>query len=188
MTLILTGAPIGEPVTLLAFKDHLRIDTGDEDDLLVSLLAAAREHLEALTGLALLPQTWRLALDEWPDGGVIHLLKSPVQAVDAVTVYDADGMPASIDPGGMLLDGHARPARLWLKDRPRPGQCLNGIEIDFSAGFPSAAEVPEELKRAILLHAAFLHEFRGVLGPDEQPAGEPAGYRALISPWLRRAL
>ena len=188
MTLILTGPPVGEPVTLAALKSHLRIDHDHEDEQLGAMLKAARGHLEALTGLALMPQNWRLALDDWPKGGVIHLLKSPVQVIDGVTVYDADGMPSSIDVGGMLLDGSFCPARLWLKDRPEPGQCLNGIEIDFTAGFPSAAEVPEELKRALLLHTAFLYEFRGAVRPDQQPVGEPNGYRALISPWLRKAL
>ena len=188
MTLILTGPPVGEPVTLPALKNHLRIDDDHEDEQLAAMLAAARGHLEALTGLALLTQGFRQTLDDWPKGGVIHLMKTPVQVIDAVTVYDGDGMPSSIATGGMLLDGYTRPARLWLKDRPRVGQCLNGIEIDFTAGFPSAEEVPEELKRAILLHVAFLYEFRGAVTPDQQPAGEPAGYRALISPWLRRAL
>ena len=58
-----------------------------------------------------------------------------------------DGEPQSFDLSDMLLDATARPARLVIKQRPRPGQPINGIEIEFTAGFGSALEVPPELKR-----------------------------------------
>jgi hypothetical protein len=42
----------------------------------------------------------------------------------------------------MLLDATARPARLVIKERPRPGQAINGIEIEFTAGL---ARLPRSL-------------------------------------------
>ncbi|EDQ33762.1 phage conserved hypothetical protein [Hoeflea phototrophica DFL-43] len=188
MTLIETDPPLAEPVTLADLKAHLRIDVNDEDALLESLIRVARAHLEAVTGTALMPRGLRLVLDDWPEAPVIQLGKTPVQSIDAIRVYDADGLPRELALSGMLLDATARPARLVIKERPRPGQAINGIEIEFTAGFGAANEVPPELIRAVLIHAAYLHEFRGAVSPDMQPAAIPTGYDQLIGPWVRRAL
>jgi uncharacterized phiE125 gp8 family phage protein len=188
MTLILTGPALGEPLTLVEIKAHLRIETSAEDDLLESLIAAARAHCEAETGLALMTQTFRLLLDDWPGERVIQIPKSPVETIDSVTVYGGGGEPLSLDLAGMMLDGRARPARLVLAARPQTGQPINGIEIDFTAGFGTAADIPPELRRAMLLHVALMYEFRGAVSPDMQPAAIPRGYRTLIGPWVRRAI
>jgi len=188
MTLIQTDPPLAEPVTLAELKAHLRIDAGDEDELLESLIRVARAHLEAVTGVALMNQGFRLCLDDWPRSEVIQLMRTPVQTVDAILLYDADGVEQNLELSGVLLDGTAQPARLVVRKQQRPGQPINGIEIEFTAGFGSATEVPPELKRAMLIHAAHLYEFRGAVSPDMQPAAIPQGYDRLIAPWQRRAL
>ncbi|WP_420408894.1 head-tail connector protein [Hoeflea sp.] len=188
MTLIETDPPLAEPVTLAELKAHMRIDANDEDALLQSLIRVARAHLEAVTGTALMPRGLRLVLDDWPEGPVIDLLRTPVQSIDAIHVYDIDGAPQELSTTGAVLDGTARPARLAVGDKLRPGQPINGIEIEFTAGFATANEIPPELVRAILLHAAHLYEFRGAVSADMQPAAIPAGYERLIAPWTRRGL
>ncbi|MGJ8570620.1 MAG: head-tail connector protein [Hoeflea sp.] len=188
MTLIKTDPPLAEPVTLAELKAHLRIDATDEDDLLEGLIRVARAHLETLTGTALMTQGFRLALDDWPRDEVIQLMKTPVQTIDAILVYDADGVAQDQDLSGLLLDATAKPARLVISGRLHPAQPINGIEIEFTAGFGAATDVPPELKRAILTHAAYLYEFRGAVTPDMQPAAVPSGYERLIAPWLRRCL
>lgn len=188
MTLILTGPALGEPLTLAEARVHLRLDTSEEDSLVDSLIAAARAHCEAETGLALMTQSFRLLIDDWPEGPVIQIPKSPVQSIDSVTIYDAAGNPVTLALDGAVLDGRARPARLFLKDRPATDQAINGIEIDFTAGFGTAADIPPELRRAMLLHVALMYEFRGAVPAGMQPAAVPAGYRTLISPWMRRTL
>ena len=189
MTYAQTNPPAAEPLTLAEVKAHLRVDGADEDALLTSLIRTAREHLERETGLWLIAQSWRLYLDRWPKDGVIPILKSPVQAIQSVTVYDADGAPVEVSLEDHLLDGQARPARLWLRHPPGPGQALNGIEIDFAAGFGEAAtDVPDTLKRAMTIHVAHMFAFRGVLSADQQPAGVPDGYERLIAPFRMRRL
>lgn len=189
MTYALTDPPTAEPLTLAEVKAHLRLDDDAEDALLLSLVATAREHLEGETGLCLLAQSWRLHLDDWPSDGVIRIAKSPVQAIQTVTVYGEDGIPLEVSLEDHLLDGAGRPARLWLRDPLSPGRSMNGIEIDFSAGYGEAGtDVPDTLKRAMLIHVGHMFAFRGVISPDQQPAGIPDGYERLIAPFRMRRL
>jgi uncharacterized phiE125 gp8 family phage protein len=189
MTYALTDPPQAEPLTLAEVKAHLRLEGEDEDALLSALIRTAREHLERQTGLCLMAQAWRFYLDRWPVNGMIQIARGPVQAIETIQVFDADGVPTNLTAGDRLLDGEARPARLWLRDPPSPGQAINGIEIDFTAGYgESAADVPDTLKRAMLIHVAHMFAFRGVVAPDSQPAGVPAGYDRLIVPFCRRGL
>ncbi|WP_438749462.1 head-tail connector protein [Pararhizobium sp. O133] len=189
MTITELAPPVGEPLTLAETKAHLRVDLSADDTLITGLIRTVREHLERATGLALLTRTFRMYLDIWPSSRVIQIGRGPVQTIESVTVYDAAGLPQEIDVSGFVLDGQARPARLVLPKQPAPGQAINGIEIDFSAGFGSTGtDVPDTLKRAMLLHAALLYEFRGAVCPDSQPAAVPAGYDRLIAPFRRREL
>ena len=189
MTYALTTPPGAEPLTLAEVKAHLRLDGDEEDVLLSSLIKTAREHLERETGLCLIAQNWRLYLDRWPRDGVIRILKSPVQEIQKITVYDAQGAASEVLLEDHLLDGKGRPARLWLRERPEPGRSANGIEIDFSAGFgETGADVPDTLKRAMSIHIGHMFVFRGAISPAQQPAGIPDGYERLIAPFRMRRL
>ncbi|MCO6186692.1 head-tail connector protein [Rhizobium sp. L1K21] len=184
MTYALVTPPAAEPLTLADVKAHLRLDGSDEDDLLAALIAAARQHLEASTGLCLITQGWRLYLDRWPWNGMIEIAKGPLQLVESVTVYDGDGVGEDVSLDGHVLDAASEPARFFLESQPLPGRALNGIEIDFLAGFGDAAtDVPDALKRAMLMHVALMYELRGAVSADMQPAAVPAGYERLISPY-----
>lgn len=189
MTIAELLPPAAEPITLAEVKAHLRLETTDEDLLLSGLIRAARLHLENQTGLCLISRLLRLYLDDWPDTHVIQIARGPVQTIEIVTVYDAVGAPVEIDTSGYVLDGTARPARLVLPGRRATERALNGIEIDFIAGFgESGADVPDTLKRALLLHVAAMFELRGVLALDEQPGAMPQGYERLIAPHCQRRL
>ena len=189
MTYALILPPQAEPLTLAEVKAHLRLDSGDEDALLVGLIRTAREHLERTTGLCLIRQTWRLYLDRWPPVGVILIGKGPVQTIKTILVFDDKGRAADITATDKLLDGEARPARLWLRAPPAPGRAMNGIEIDVIAGYGEAAtDVPDTLKRAMLTHVAQMFAFRGAVAPENQPAAVPAGYERLVAPFCRVGL
>lgn len=192
MTIAELALPGAEPITLAETKAHLRIDGTAEDDLLAALIRAAREHLEREVGLALIARSFRLYLDAWPEGRVIPIANGPVQTIESVIVYDDAGAPLELDLAGAVLDGTARPARLLLPAvpaMPGPGRALNGIEIDFTAGFGEAGtDVPDTLKRAMLIHVAAMYELRGVLSPADQPGAVPAGYDRLVAPFRIRRL
>ncbi|RFZ88071.1 hypothetical protein D0Y60_09500 [Shinella sp. WSJ-2] len=189
MTITELLPPDVEPVTLAEVKAHLRLETTEEDTLLTALIHTARLHLESQTGLCLISRLLRLYLDDWPEGRVIQIARGPVQTIEIVTVYDSSGAPVELDTAGYVLDGAARPARLVLPERRATERALNGIEIDFTAGFgESGADVPDTLKRALTLHVAAMFELRGVLSLDDQPGAVPQGYERLIAPHCQRRL
>lgn len=189
MTLFRTVEPALEPVTLPEAKAHMRLGHDSEDDLVSGLIRAARDEVERTTGTALIDQSWRLVLDAWPRNDVVALTPHPVREILSVTVYGSEGEASLVDPSACRLDGHARPARLWLAERPAPGAALNGIEIDFRAGFGEAGtDVPDMLKRVILMLVAHWFEFRGVASAADQPVGYPPGFDRLVSAWRRARL
>jgi len=189
MTFALITPPSAEALTLAEVKAHLRLDDGSEDALLASLISVAREHPERTTGLCLITQVWRLHLESLPEDRVIQIAKGPVQAVESLSIYDEVGEEVVLPAAGHVLDGTARPARLVLARNLNPAIAASGIEIDFSAGFgESGAEVPDTLKRAMLMHVAQMFAFRGAVAVEDQPADVPAGYDRLVAPFLMRRL
>lgn len=189
MTYALIAPPLAEPLTLAEVKAYLRLDGAEEDGLLTALVKVAREHLERMAGLALMPQTLRLYLDDWPQDGVIQIARGPVQSLESIVVYDSAGVAVDLALAGHVLDGRSRPARLMLNRSVKPGRALNGIEIDFVAGFGTAAtDVPDTLKRAMLMHVSHMFAYRGIVGPENQPVGVPAGYERLVAPFEMRRL
>ena len=189
MALYRTVEPTAEPVTLGEAKAHLRVDHDSEDALIAGLIRAAREEVERSTGLALLAQGWRLAVDDWPPDGCVFLLKHPIQEILSVTAYGTEGEASLISPDDYEADLTSRPARLHFDATPEPLRTFNGIEIDFSAGFGEAGtDVPDLLKRAMLLLVAHWFEFRGSYGPGDQPVSWPAGYDRLIAGYRSRRL
>jgi len=187
MTLFRTVEPALEPVTLLEAKQELRIEHDADDALISALIRAAREEFEASTAMALIDQHWRLALDRWPRGGVVLLKRGPVKEVTSVTVYGFDGEAMVLDPGSWQAD--LTGGRVHLRERPGPGLALNGIEIDFRAGFGEAGtDVPDLPKRAILKLVAHWYEFRAAFGAADQPVSFPPGYDRLIASCRRPRL
>jgi uncharacterized phiE125 gp8 family phage protein len=181
MTLFRTVEPAVEPVTLSEVKAHLRIDGTSEDDLLTGLVRAARQDVERSTGLALIDQSWRLVLDRWPASGTVPLRIHPVREVLSVTLYGSEGEASLLAPESYQVDTLSRPARVHAETAPPALRAMNGVEIDFSAGFgESGTDVPDLLRRAILLLVAHWYEFRAGFGPDDQPVSYPAGYERMI--------
>jgi uncharacterized phiE125 gp8 family phage protein len=190
MTLALISPPAAEPVTLADMKLHLRVTHASEDALISGLIKAAREELEQATGLALIAQGWRLYLDCWPGTQTVLIQKAPVLSLSVVTIYDAAGAPFSPPLSSFVLDRFSRPARVAVPDAiASPGKKLNGIEIDFTAGFgATGVEVSDGLKRAIMLLAAHWYEFRGAEAFDRESAAWPPSFERFVSRYRRVGL
>lgn len=185
MGAILVQAPASEPVSLAEAKAHLRVVHGEDDQLVASLITAARRVVEARTGLCLMDQAWLCFRDSWPADGVIELPVAPLRAVDEIGVFGEDDQKAVIDPAHYVVDAASRPARVLLRGSrvwPRPGRALNGIGIRVEAGYGTAAQdVPQPLRQAVLLLVAHFHAQRG----DEPGRGLPLNLGALLAPYRR---
>jgi len=189
MALLRTVAPASEPVTAEEAKTFLRLAGSTEDTLLEGLIRAAREDVERAAGLALIDQAWRLAIDAIPASEVVLLMRHPVRQIIAVTAYGSEGEASLVGSGDYQADLSSRPARLLFRKRPQAARAMNGIEIDFRAGFGTAgADVPELLRRAILMLVAHWYEFRASYGPGEQPVSYPPQYERLIAGYRDRRL
>lgn len=185
MTSYLLAGPAQEPVSLVQMKAHLRVEDEAEDGLIEALIVAARVHVESLVGKALLAQTWRLVLDQWPDDRAIKLPVSPMIAVSEIRCFDAAGDEHQIDLDQVLPDGQANPARIIL-----PGAIIGapvlrarmGIEIDYVAGFATDPEnVPADLLQALKTLAAYWYENRDSVLVSGAGAPVPAGFERLIA-------
>lgn len=186
MAAILIDPPVVEPVSLADAKAHMRVDGPEEDQLISALTTAARLHVERLAGLALITQKWSVLLDGWPDGQAIELPLAPIRSVDSLKVYGDDDVATVIDPAQYHADLASRPARLVRRSTvywAPPGRVANGIEIDITAGYGAAAgDVPETLRRAILLLAAHWFENRAAVEEGSALRQTPLAVQALLVP------
>lgn len=186
MPSILLTPPAGEPVSLADMKAFLRVEYDADDEVIASLIASARLHIEAQTRRALLMQVWRLTRDVWPAGGIVPLLPVPLIEVEAVRVFRADGGADAIDPEIFALDKVSAPARLGFTPGalPAPGRAFAGIEFDIVAGYGEEADaVPAPLRQAIRLLVAHWHENRALVAASGEVASVPASVAALIAPF-----
>ncbi|NVK33694.1 MAG: phage head-tail connector protein [Rhodobacteraceae bacterium] len=182
MTSVLIDPPTIEPVSVADMRAYLRVSGTQEEELLGDLVKAARQHVERETRRALISQNWRLYLENWPFGRVIVLPVAPILSVSEVAVYDLDGDRHLLSSDDYQLDKARSPARL----RVRPGaglplQNLNGIEVDFTAGYgPTESDVPENLRQSIRMLAAHWFEHREAVAEDAlEPV--PFGVDRLLS-------
>lgn len=182
----LLAGPAEEPVTLAEAKAWLKVDGADEDALIATLITAARLHLESVTGRALLTQSWRLVLDAWPAGGEVRLPVAPLSELTAIRAFDEDGDEHAIGLAQFLVGPGGAPARLVLPATVAGMPVLRqrfGIEIDYVAGFGDAADVPQELKQALLVLVAHWFEHRDAVVIAGSGAVIPFGFDRLIAPY-----
>jgi uncharacterized phiE125 gp8 family phage protein len=177
----LLAGPAEEPVSLAEAKAFLKVDDGAEDGLIATLIGAARLHIEGVTGRALLAQSWRVVLDDWPESGAVKLPVSPFIALSEINAVDEAGVSHAVPLAQFL----AEPDRLLLPPTiagmPVQRQ-RHGIEIDYVAGFGTEPEdVPADIRQAILALVAHWHEHRDAVIIAGSGTVVPSGFDRLIA-------
>lgn len=168
MMLTLLAQPVSEPLLVSEAKEHLRVDQSVEDPLIAGLIKSARQHCESVTRRALVSQTWKLWLDEFPvDGWPIELPLPPLRSVSSVKYLDAAGAEQTWDASNYTVYAPAGPYAERGKivpnadvNYPTVQVVLNAVRIEFIAGYGTDADVPEALKSWILLRVGELYAHR----------------------------
>ncbi len=183
----LVTAPAFEPVTLKEAKDHLRVDTANDDALISSFITVARVNAEYFTGRAFITQEWDWFLDCFPGAtGILNVPVPPLQSVTSVNYLDVDGNSQLLDGSKYVADsksivGRIAPAvdEVW----PDTRRTLNAVTIRFKAGYGDfRAKVPEQIKAAMNLLEGHLYENRE-LSIVAALQKIPMGYEALLWPY-----
>jgi len=159
-----TSSPPAEPVTLDEIKDHLRMqDINNFDSQLLGLITASREWIEDCTGRALVQQTWKYYLQDWPSGDEFELPYSPLQSVTSIKYTNSAGTETEWTNTYYEVDTDSEPGRVILAHgKTWPSTTLhpkNPIEIEFVAGYDDdsgsppdyTVNIPEAIKNAIKL-------------------------------------
>lgn len=185
MTAYLLAGPAEEPISLVEAKAFLKVDDTAEDTLITTLIGAARLHLEGVTGRALLAQSWRIVLDDWPEGGVVKLPVSPLMSVTGIAAIDDGGASHEI----ALAQFASEPDRL-IVPRVVTGmpmlQARQGLEIDYVAGYGSEPEdVPVDLRQALLGLVAHWYEHRDAVIVAGSGAIVPSGFDRVVAGYKR---
>lgn len=202
MPLQLVTPPAEEPVSLAEAKLHLRVDSPDEDALITSLIAAARQAAETLTGRQLVTARWKLVLDSFPGpslmgvpaglpfslpGHAILLPKCPVQSVFAIQYLDMASATQTMPPAEYTADVACEPARItpvfgkiWPINLPQIG----AVWVTFDAGYGAAASVPEGIKNWIKVRVGSLYAHREEVAAVARGKIEPLAFiEGLLDPY-----
>jgi uncharacterized phiE125 gp8 family phage protein len=158
----------------------LRVETEDEDPLLLALIAAGVRHAEAFTGMVLIarPCTARIAASpDWK-----RLPATPVRSITSVTGIPAQGVGFVLPASDYAVDIDAY-GDGWV--RVMNAGTARRIDVGLTAGLADTwVDLPEPVRLAALRLTGYLHANRD----GDGDAGPPAAVAALLRPWRRMRL
>ncbi len=187
------------PLSLGEIKDYLEIEDSieEEDAELKQALRTATTSVERFTRRTLVTTTWTMWMDRFPgrqlpwwDGirqgadseltdltEPIFIPKSPLISITHIKSHVQGGTESTFSSGNYIVDLASEPARVALKvSQTWPTDALrtiNGVEIEFIAGYgPVGSDVPEDIRRALLIIIKDLHENRGADAAKFEKVGE----------------
>lgn len=154
-------------VSLADVKAHLRVDTTDEDTLITAYITAAAELAEQATGRALMPQTWELTLDAFPEA--FEITRLPAASITSLKYWDVTGTQQTMGTGLYTLDstddfGPAYVVPVYGGMWPVNRDQINAVALRYVAGYAAAANVPESIKAWIKLQVGAMYENREAEG------------------------
>lgn len=169
-----------QPVSVADARAHVREVSTLFDTELEAMIAAARAHVEAHCCRAFVQSTWAALFDgPLPVGRAAVCLNQPdVTAIDDIGYRASDGSAATIS--GFEWDAERRELRP-TGDWP----VGTDLRVAFTAGADNAANVPPDVKQAILLHVGEMFANRETHVIGQSVAELPAAAR-LLAPYRER--
>lgn len=159
---LVTG-PTTEPLALSDLKNHLRVDSNDDDEYVQDLMQTARIMVEQYTNRALLTQTYDFYYDCFPAGDIIEIPIAPLQSVthlkyinnsETLTTYSTDYY--TVDTTGQC----GRIIHDYDTAWPDVYGGRNQVQVRAVVGYTTSKNVPLPLRQAMMLIAGHLYENR----------------------------
>lgn len=168
MNLVYKSISATEPVLLAEAKVHLGQVDNYYDDLIGSLIVAARERAETFTSRSLVDKTIIIMLDKLPEGLCLKLPRGPIKAVSSVKYWDGTEMKTlsaekytaniATDPGLLCFSG-------YIDDFVEK---VNSIHIEYTVGWGSrtisgqsvVTPIPKAITNAILMMVRTMFDMR----------------------------
>jgi len=150
-SVIINADAVAEPVSRTDAKNWMRIDYTSDDTLIDSLISAARQHLEKLTGRSLVNKLITANIEltgSIPHVWVIDLPYSPLVCINSINIKEGinDNEALTVNDDYEVIGG-----KLWLYSA--------GIyNVVYQAGYGS---IPNDLKNDILTLVSWMYENRG---------------------------
>jgi uncharacterized phiE125 gp8 family phage protein len=197
MGLVLVTGPALDPVSVAEAKAHCRVDSTDDDGLIAGYVLAARQHVEQVTGRALITQTYDLTVDnDWPwildletnrHRRLVEFPKAPLQSVTSVSYVDSAGVTQTLASNQYVVDAGTYVGRMWpaygvvwptVRCQPKT------VTIRFVAGYGvSPSSIPEPLRQAILLLVGHWYENREAVNVGNIVTEFPQAVASLLAPF-----
>lgn len=187
--------PSEEAVTLAQMKMHLQEVRSDQDTLIQSINAAARQWIEERIGRTLMDTTYELSFEEYPQAwSRIELRKPPIIEIDTFSYTDSNGNVQEIADDQFVLAGGLAPfispayGIAWPATRSQVGS----LKVRYRAGYAQAGSpdqrhlIPQPLIAAIKLLAAHLFENREAVVAGTTITEVPFTVEALCKPYRTR--
>lgn len=183
----LVAAPTIDPVSIAEARAHLRVDESADDGLIAGYILAARAYIEAVTGLALISQTFDMTLHDFQSK--IELPRAPVSSVTSIQYYDDANVLQTLSSAIYEIDTARVPAVIHLADGydwPTVDDRVAAVVVRFVAGYGATpGSIPEPIRLAILLIVGHFYANREqvVVGAGLIASQLPMGVDALVAPY-----
>ncbi len=186
----ITVPPAELPVTLAEAKAFMKITSTAEDTLINALIQAATDQLESYTGQFFVERTVQgifssLLIAKTEVYPYVKIRRAPLKSVTSVQVSSEGSF---VDEEYQIKKHNHGFSRILfpsfdtsIDDTPYP------LQIVFVAGYGAAADVPDQVKIAIMEYVNFLYRNRGdcldagACGVLNQSGGIPPLIKSLVS-------
>ena len=169
MAVTVVTPPTEEPLTAAEAKAQTNLTHDDDNLLFVRLITTSRLWIEQTWNRALVTQTLRVKLDEFPCGrDPFYVPRPPLIAVSSISYVDVAGTTQTWAAANYQVDADGLPGRIvpaynTVWPTARTGQ-INSVTFNYTAGFgATAASVPAGYKQAMCLLIAHWYRYRSAV-------------------------
>lgn len=181
MGLTLVTPATSDPITVFDLANEI-VDyqaDADNDTYLTSMIAAATEWVQDACWRQFMPATYLQTWDSFDRGRRLKFDIGPLISVSSVKYYDENDTLTTVAVTDYWVDSNSRIAQVVLKptwsipaiSAGRPA----AIQVQFVAGYATAALVPARAKQAIKLLAKYWYEKGEAATVDDNAEPDGAG-------------